>query len=471
MNGATGASSWHLTPRERASLVRAVLQGVAAFAGPVGPLVVLAGEYLYDRRDLMFASDSSPIQAMNLQGEALQLRGTRPSIDTSWLIAQGSPNRDVISLRTELAGSAREAGLRQGDPVSVVLASRSFNTTRSGLIVPTRVGDRVDLVVPRDDYSVTALGGSRRSLFTQRDPFTAVGGSSILTGEARQIDLPLRFRGEAPTSPVLPPWRCIWCKTPVFSLELHVLTCPQRPPTFRCENCGNIFLTREALQIHLRARHRWTSLVGRPAGQTLWARTLKDLRAKYPKLPWVEDPSQSRHPTPAGQKLWAPGLEVQVKYPWVEGPSRSGHPAPAKVAPAKPASPAPAKVAPAKPASQAPKPSKLPYDPSDSRCSARTSKGGRCTLQVQSNGLCYVHELRALTGYRVIRHASGKKIAQRPIPATFFPGDARCVARVRAGYRCWNAASRYGLCNLHRDMIGRGTKLVWDETGAEIRLA
>ena len=138
----------------------------------------------------------------------------------------------TLSVDTTAAGT----GLRQGDPVSVVLSGHSGGQLRNGLVVPTRVGERVSLSLPRGSYSLTALGGRRETLFTNRDPYTALGGNNLVLDGQRQLYLPLSAR----TSTASP------------------LVRYRTPGTFRCGTCRQQFRTYQSRRDHERNLH-WTT--------------------------------------------------------------------------------------------------------------------------------------------------------------------------------------------------------------------
>jgi hypothetical protein len=71
-----------------------------------------------------------------------------------------APQQATLSINSRLTDSARRMGLRNGDPVGVLLTGSGLAHTRSRLVVPTRVGEQVRIAVPNGDYAVTALGSS-----------------------------------------------------------------------------------------------------------------------------------------------------------------------------------------------------------------------------------------------------------------------------------------------------------------------
>jgi hypothetical protein len=217
-------SRWQLRPDEKKQFVMAAAQIMSSFAGPLGPLIPLVISYAYERRDIIFGRNGVPVRAINLEGDILQLSGRRP-VNAERLSARAFPSRQVVSFSPTLTRSARAAGLREGDPVSVVLASsRNSRATRSGLIIPTQVGSRVDLVVPKDEYTVGALGSGVRDLFSKRDPFAVIGGGSLPSG-ATEMELSLTARNNIVAEPLSPQY-CFWCNR--LAPAGHVFWCPKR---------------------------------------------------------------------------------------------------------------------------------------------------------------------------------------------------------------------------------------------------
>jgi hypothetical protein len=179
--------SWKMTDRERkraGALLAATI--AAAVGGPLlAPFAALAFEYLYERRDRIFNASGAPLQAYTADRSALNLN------TLSRRIAQP---HSVLSIDTSLTGSARKLGLRDGDPVSVMVAGHQYVQSRSGIVVPARIGERINVTVPNGSYSVAALGSSREALFTARDPYNAVAGNNISLQAAQWLALPLTAR-------------------------------------------------------------------------------------------------------------------------------------------------------------------------------------------------------------------------------------------------------------------------------------
>lgn len=184
---AVGVYSWQLTDRERRQAILAALAAASTSLGPLGPLMVWGFEYVYDRRDRIFNQLGVPLRAYGYD---------RSSVELNTLAESGTGRLATLSIDT----SAADSRLRLGDPVSVVLSEHSAGQLRGGLVVPTRVGERVSLSLPRGSYSLAALGGPRKALFTSRDPYTALGGNNLVLDGQRQLYLPLSARTR--TAPV-----------------------------------------------------------------------------------------------------------------------------------------------------------------------------------------------------------------------------------------------------------------------------
>ncbi|GAA1004162.1 hypothetical protein Aple_086150 [Acrocarpospora pleiomorpha] len=246
--------SWRPTAAERDTWTRDVFRAAAGLiAGPGGFILYLAGEYLYDRRHLLFETGGAPLRAMNPEGESIALRGGFTSVNAVPLLGGGSQGTRVLSVTPSLTASTRAMGLRDGDPVSVALSSRTVSSTRSGLIVPARIGTTTRITVPADDYSVAALGARTSALFTSKDPVIGTGTGTVsglaeppfqrmrptpgglwLAPEtARQVNVPLIGRTPFPSprqpNPLTAP-RCPWCGQTVTGSVLNaMLTCPKKP--------------------------------------------------------------------------------------------------------------------------------------------------------------------------------------------------------------------------------------------------
>lgn len=184
-------NSWGLTDEERLRLRGAFVQSAAGFFfGAAGPLVAWAGQCLYDRRDLIFNPSGAPARAFDATGRALNLSkigrplATRPG---------------TLSLYTGLTGAVRQLGLREGDPVTLVLVGQPYLQSASGLVVPALVGDQVKLAVPLGQYTLTAFASRRDALFTEPDPFRAVAGRILNLGARQTLALPLTPRQPATT--------------------------------------------------------------------------------------------------------------------------------------------------------------------------------------------------------------------------------------------------------------------------------
>jgi len=195
--------SWKMTDRERkrtGAALAALLAG--AVGGPLlAPFAALFFEYLYDRRDRIFNASGAPLQAYTVDRSALNLN------TLSRRIAQP---HSVLSIDTSLTGSARKLGLRDGDPVSVMVAGHQYVQSRSGIVVPARIGERINVTVPNGSYSVAALGSSREALFTTRDPYNAVAGNNISLQAAQWLALPLTARNLLKPAPGTKPAAASW---------------------------------------------------------------------------------------------------------------------------------------------------------------------------------------------------------------------------------------------------------------------
>ncbi|HVK21489.1 MAG TPA: hypothetical protein VM677_09045 [Actinokineospora sp.] len=178
-------TSWRTTGTERRRAFMSVVQAASTFAGPFGPLVAWGFEYVYDRRDLIFNRSGTPLRAYTAEGTALGLA----ALGTPGVLQLGT-----LSLNPELTQQARSLGLRDGDPVSVVITGHKFVQGRSGLVVPARIGTPLTVSVPRGDYTVSALGSKRDSLFTTGDPYTAMAGADLSVGRTTEATLSLRSR-------------------------------------------------------------------------------------------------------------------------------------------------------------------------------------------------------------------------------------------------------------------------------------
>ncbi|MBB5955432.1 hypothetical protein FHS29_002013 [Saccharothrix tamanrassetensis] len=174
---------FHPTAEERREGYTLLAQLAASVVlGPIGPLTVFAARYLYDRRDAIFDRAGAPVQAFDEYGAAVRL--------ATLASARAGGAQSVVSVRPGLTASARALGLREGDPVGLVLTGQDVRT-RSGLVVPARIGDQVSLTVPRGTYSLGAFAGRRDRLFATPHPFTTVDGRTITLGGRGSIDLSL----------------------------------------------------------------------------------------------------------------------------------------------------------------------------------------------------------------------------------------------------------------------------------------
>ncbi|MFC0433908.1 hypothetical protein [Kutzneria buriramensis] len=218
------SQSWRLTDDERRKAVSSAASFVASLIGPGAEFLVWGFEYFYNRRDLIFNGSGAPAQAFTAQATPVRL---------SALASNTSGGR--LSINTPLTAAAQRAGLRTGDPVSVVLSGHQFTQSRSGLVVPTRIGDRVQVSVPNGTYSAAAFGSGRQALFTAKDPFqTVAGGNVLLTGRGG-LDLSLTTRTPVPAKLT---WTCSHCgQTATGNAFAHSLICPARPTSCNCDLC------------------------------------------------------------------------------------------------------------------------------------------------------------------------------------------------------------------------------------------
>ncbi|NUT96427.1 MAG: hypothetical protein HOY78_30805 [Saccharothrix sp.] len=164
--------------------------------GPLGPFAVLAGRYLYDRRDAIFdRMGGRPVRAFDATG--------RPH----GLSTLSSGALSTLAVRPVLTEAARGLGLREGDPVSLVLTGQRFTSARSGLVVPARIGQRVEVSVPEDTYSLGAFAGRAGELFTRAHPFRVAAGQAVVasgrSGMVLNLDASpaLRPGGTTPRNP------------------------------------------------------------------------------------------------------------------------------------------------------------------------------------------------------------------------------------------------------------------------------
>lgn len=269
--------SWQLTDQERRKAVSAVVTMASSLLGPWGPLIVWGFDYLYDRRDLIFNADGAPVQAIASDGSALRLAA---------LSQPAARPQATLAINATLGDSARRLGLRNGDPVSMLVTGHTFVGARSGLVVPARIGEQAKVTVPAGSYSVTAFGSRQASLFSAKDPYQVAAGNTTMISGNRQLALSLAARAPvlgtypqapvlgtslnwAPASrntPLLTPRRCLYCgQTPAAAGMLpHMLSCPSRPKPpppselpFYCDRCGARFSTSNQRDVHFAGMHPW----------------------------------------------------------------------------------------------------------------------------------------------------------------------------------------------------------------------
>ncbi|GLX93539.1 hypothetical protein [Herbidospora sp. NBRC 101105] len=274
--------SWRPTAAERSAWTRDAFRAAAGLiVGPGGFFLYLAGEYFYDRRHLLFGTGGTPQRAMNPEGESIALRGGFANLDAVPLLGGRGQGTQVLSITPSLTPSTRAMGLRDGDPVSLALSSRTVSSTRSGLIVPGRIGTTTRVTVPSDDYSVAALGTRASALFTSKDPVIGTGtgtviGSGVVVPGARQVNLPLAGRTPFP-SPQRPDTlvapRCPWCGERVTgSAFVAMADCPNRAGTAQALRALNVYRPPAVATVTRRycsVCHRYTS---KPEDHSLWCR-------------------------------------------------------------------------------------------------------------------------------------------------------------------------------------------------------
>lgn len=268
---AANQSSWQLTEQERRNAYSTAVAVASSFLGPFGPVISWGFDYLYDRRDLIFSPAGAPVQAIASDGSAVRLP----------LLSQAAARpQATLAISTTPGESARRLGLRTGDPVTMLVTGHSFAGARSGLVVPTRIGEQAKVSVPAGTYSVAAFGARQASLFSSKDPYQAAAGNTIVAGGSSQLALSLAARAALPRAAASGAAvnlgllsqnaqrqtlrRCIYCgqvqATP--SLLGHTLNCPSRPkPVLRqtqlyhCDRCGARFGTPNERSGHMAAQH------------------------------------------------------------------------------------------------------------------------------------------------------------------------------------------------------------------------
>ncbi|MBE1484376.1 hypothetical protein [Plantactinospora soyae] len=244
--------SWDLTDEERRRGRSALVQSVTSLAfGVAGPPAAWLGQYLYDRRDLIFNRYGTPRRAFDAGGHALDLsRVGRPS----------ATRPATLSLQTGLTNAVRQLGLREGDPVTLVLVGQLSVRSGSGLVVPALVGDQVELAIPMGTYSLTALASPRDTLFAEPDPFRAVTGRTVALGGHQTLALPLTARQPATwarsTTPSAPAALLTRCTCPECTRRRPVRTGQVRfrPTGPVCWSCG---LTESSCDCLVGSIRRW----------------------------------------------------------------------------------------------------------------------------------------------------------------------------------------------------------------------
>ena len=226
-------NSWRLADGDGRELSAALILTVAPFLDSFVPGAMWLGKYLFDRRDLIFDRRGRPARAYDSTGQALNLAnlGSRPGL-----------RQGTLSLGTGLTASARQLGLRNGDPVSYVIAGQRNSGAENGLVIPARVGDRIDVAVPQGAYSLAAFASRGDALFTMSDPFSAVSGAGVVLGGRSTLDMPLAVR-----NPVTGDQPRYWIPRPGCNCEQCSQAANQRPaaqpqfwtpkPGCNCEQC------------------------------------------------------------------------------------------------------------------------------------------------------------------------------------------------------------------------------------------
>jgi hypothetical protein len=231
-------SSWRWTAEERRELGLGLAEVATAALGiPAGGAVRTFVRYFYKRRHLLFDKLGSPNKAYNYQGKGVRLATlARPTAS--------SPGQ--LRLHIDLTQSALDQGLRNGDPVTVVLTGHAYVRTPSGLVVPARVGEPVDLAVPQGNYNLAAFGSRQDLLFTTPDPYTTLGGGSIGVGNGQEFAVPLTAR------PQLPPLGCNCPQCLAATAPVAGCNCPQclaaRTPVAGC-SCPQCLAARNQLVV------------------------------------------------------------------------------------------------------------------------------------------------------------------------------------------------------------------------------
>jgi hypothetical protein len=189
-------SSWRPTAEERRRLTSALIGAAGVYLGVPLELAEVARSYFYNRRDMLFTGRGVPKKAYS-QGKGVSLSA----------LAQ-APSAQRLTLNVDLAQSARELGLRDGDPVTIVLTGQAYVRTAGGLVVPARVGQPVEVAVPQGNYRLAAFGSRQDSLFTTPDPFIALGGNNLAISWPQALAVPLSARQGLPAGQQAPVAGC-----------------------------------------------------------------------------------------------------------------------------------------------------------------------------------------------------------------------------------------------------------------------
>ncbi|MFG2120680.1 C2H2-type zinc finger protein [Streptomyces sp. NPDC048710] len=241
MNAPPPPQSWRPDEEDSLKWVKGILDALSLLAGPVGPLLVAGGEYLYRRRHLIFGPNGQPLQAVSLTGDPPPVTDGRSAhLEAAATLGGPGVRQQVLSVVPQLDSPARRSGLRDGDPVSLLLAGRTGPAQSNGLVIPARIGQRLDVTVPSGEYAIAGMGSSRDTLFTARDPVRAAGGLWLPAGNHPTAPLALQARSAlTPPTGKLP--ECRYCHRPVADPIGHPIFCPSRSLPYRCDICGKGF--------------------------------------------------------------------------------------------------------------------------------------------------------------------------------------------------------------------------------------
>ena len=103
------ANSPWFNERDRRKTAIAIVGAASTFVGPFAPLVLWGFEWAYDHRDQIFDRLGRPIMAYAADRSTISL----PNLHSRLRQPQAE-----LSITTSMTSSARQLGLRPGDPVS-----------------------------------------------------------------------------------------------------------------------------------------------------------------------------------------------------------------------------------------------------------------------------------------------------------------------------------------------------------------